>query len=79
MKQQTALEWFWNKIALKLSVQQINEFLPEFEQSKAMEKEQIMNAWEDGSETEYQYHVNGEFRRCSNDYYNETYGKQEKL
>jgi hypothetical protein len=36
---QTAVEWFWNKIALKLSVEQINEFLPEFEQAKEMEKE----------------------------------------
>jgi len=44
MKQQTAVECFWNKIALKLSVEQVNEFLPEFEQAKEMEKEKIIDA-----------------------------------
>ncbi len=37
---QTAVELLWSKIALKLSVEQVNEFLPEFEQAKEMEKEQ---------------------------------------
>ena len=36
----TAVELLWSKIALKLSVEQVNEFLPEFEQAKATEKEQ---------------------------------------
>ncbi len=36
----TAVELLWSKIALKLSVEQVNEFLPEFEQAKEMEKEQ---------------------------------------
>ncbi len=36
----TAVEWFWNKISLKLSVEQINEFLPEFEQAKEIGREQ---------------------------------------
>ena len=45
--------------------------------AKEIEKEQIIKAWEDGSETEYQYHVNGEFRKCSFDYYNQTFNQNE--
>jgi hypothetical protein len=37
---QTAVQSFWDKIALKLSVEQVNEFLPEFENAKEMEREQ---------------------------------------
>jgi hypothetical protein len=44
----TALESFWNKIALKLSVEQVNEFLPEFENAKKMEQEQNMKAYKNG-------------------------------
>ena len=47
-KQQTALQGFWDKIALKLSVEQINEFIPLLNQAKQMEKEQIENAYEIG-------------------------------
>ena len=39
---QTAVDFFWNKIALKLSVEQIVEFLVVFEQAKQMEKEQMI-------------------------------------
>ncbi len=45
---QTALQSFWNKIALKLSVEQINEFLPEFERAKQIEKEQIEKTYKNG-------------------------------
>ena len=40
MVKQTAVQSFWDKIALKLSVEQVNEFLPEFENAKEMEREQ---------------------------------------
>jgi uncharacterized protein YktA (UPF0223 family) len=85
MSQQTAVDWFaentFNQIELlKRSYVNQEEFLNGMlkfkEQAKKMEKEQIIKSWDNGSETEYQYHVNGEFRRCSFDYYNETYGKQ---
>ena len=45
---QTAVQSFWDKIALKLSVEQVNEFLPEFENAKEMEKEQTMKAYKNG-------------------------------
>jgi hypothetical protein len=65
MKQQTAVQCFWNKIALKLSVEQVNEFLPEFEQAKEMEKEQIIDAWI-ATDNELQ-------RIAAEKYYNETF------
>jgi len=40
----TAVEQFWDKIALKLSVEQVLEFMPLLEQAKEIEKEQIVNA-----------------------------------
>jgi hypothetical protein len=68
---QTAVEWFWDKIALKLSVEQINEFLPEFENAKAIEEQQIKEAMmyaldEDG-------HTGGWKYRFVNDYYNKKF------
>jgi hypothetical protein len=68
---QTALQSFWDKIALKLSVEQVNEFLPEFEQAKRMDKEQIIDA-----------HIDGQsLVSCKDEYaeqyYNETF-KQDK-
>lgn len=69
MAQQTAVESFWNKIALQLSVEQINEFLPEFQQAKTMEKEHLMMAFNDGK-------VNSILKkRNSEEYYNQTYNK----
>ena len=69
MTQQTAVESFWNKIALQLSVEQINEFLPEFQKAKAIEKEHLMMAFNDGK-------VNSILKkRNSEEYYNQTYNK----
>jgi hypothetical protein len=48
MTQQTALQSFWDKIALKLSVQQVNEFLPELQKALEMEKKQTMKAYKNG-------------------------------
>jgi hypothetical protein len=61
---QTALQIFWNKIAFKLSVEQTNEFLPEFEQAKEIEKQQIIDA----------LHYFG--IENAQEYYTETYGGQ---
>jgi|LakMenE01Jun11ns_1017448.scaffolds.fasta_scaffold9864926_5 hypothetical protein len=36
-EQQTALQGFWDKIALKLSVEQINEFIPLLYQAKVVD------------------------------------------
>jgi hypothetical protein len=44
-----------------------------FEQAKEIEKEQIENAFSDGVDDEYEYHINSEPRKNSEQYYNETF------
>jgi hypothetical protein len=65
MKKQTAVEWFWDNIALKLSFEQLNEFIPELKKAKEMEKEQIKDAYK---------FPNTLVDMSSEQYYNETYG-----
>jgi hypothetical protein len=76
---QTAVQEFWDKIALKLSVEQLNEVLPLLEQAKEMEKEQIKGAWNHGFDwgmMEQSLAEQGEQSTLidANYYYNETYG-----
>jgi len=59
----TSIQNFWNKIALKLSVDQVNDFLPLFEQAKEMHKGEIIDAWETS-------HIS---MMTSEQYYNETF------
>jgi hypothetical protein len=84
MKNQTAVDFFWNKIALKLSVEQIVEFLFVFEKAKEIEKEQIIDARVSGFASSAEG-WNGEIpcmkwsemvreTKCD-EYYNETYLK----
>jgi len=71
---QTALQEFWDKISLKLSFEQIDEFVPLFYQAKEMEREQIINAFEQGENNSVDY-FNPENRiKESEQYYNETFG-----
>jgi len=67
--QQTAVEQFWDKIALKLSVEQVLEFMPLLEQAKEMEKEQIIVAASD-----HCYPTCELATIDAEQYYNETYG-----
>ena len=65
---QTAVQSFWDNIALKLSFEQLNKFIPEFKKAKEMEKEQIKDAYNHGQQIplcEY-----------AEEYYNETYEKK---
>lgn len=43
------------------------------QQAKAMEKEQIIEAFDEGQEYEYQYHINSTPKFYSETYYKETY------
>ncbi len=64
---QTAVEWF----AQKLSEQGIDYPLQEFNQAKAMEKEQIMDAFKSGNHTEMR---GGKvIDTIAEQYYNETF------
>jgi hypothetical protein len=67
-KKQTAVEWLIDRIVQDQLHRDISHkvWLELFEQAKAMEKEQIINANEDSST------INGEFL-TGEQYYNETY------
>jgi hypothetical protein len=66
MKKQTAVQSFWDNIALKLSFEQLNEFILEFNKAKEMEKKQIKDAYNYGQQIPpFEY---------AEQYYNETYG-----
>jgi len=65
MNKQTAVEWFVKELFKKIDYIQVDPKL--IEQAKAMEKEQIENA--------YRINPNNEIWSNSGiDYYNETYG-----
>ena len=60
-KKMTAIEWLINE----LDYETISKFDKKLKQSKEMEKEQIIDAWEDGQ--------NSFSSRNAEQYYNETY------
>jgi len=63
---QTAVEWFYQRILAK-------DIKSVFEQAKAMEKEQIVEARQDGVDAVFKgYSISNE------EYYNETYGGQDE-
>jgi len=75
MAQQTAVEWLIDRLldgSLRFEETDMGFLISmdndEIEQAKAMEKEQIMNAYSDGE------HQQG-FESESEQYYNETYKK----
>jgi hypothetical protein len=65
----TAVEWLVEQYT------QGNYSWEVYEQAKAMEKEQIIKAFDEGQEYEYQYHINSAPKFYSQTYYNETYNK----
>ena len=71
---QTAVEWLENALAKKLKqiVENRDYILIEtlFESAKAMEKEQIKDAWKDSSLHRYVEEV---LEYSAEEYYNETY------
>ena len=82
MAQQTAVEWLWNEIDNLIPYQDINkaqQFNGLLEQAKAMEKEQIMKAWEDGDYAYFYSKETGKDFENGEQYYNETYTDKPKL
>jgi hypothetical protein len=75
MSKQTAVELLEQQLKKRYSLMNSE---PLFEQAKQMEKEQIEEAWDDGQECEYQYHINSESKYNSETFYNETYGGQDE-
>ena len=79
-KQQTAVEFYLDKvfdiigdaILDKLSIEQINKIHDLSKQAKEMEKQQIINAFWNGDNTDCTSEQNIE--EFADQYYNETYG-----
>jgi hypothetical protein len=74
MSKQTAVEWLASYIKgiTDLNCDEI------IEQAKAMHKQEIVKAFDEGQECEYQYHINSEPKYNSETFYNETYGGQDE-
>jgi hypothetical protein len=72
-KQITAVEWLASELHGHLAPSNGPELLAIIEKAKAMEKEQIVNAYKDGNHSEMR---GGKviFEKMEK-YYNETYGK----
>jgi len=67
-KKQTAVEWLESEMLKpNLSMKDI------FNQAKAMHKQEIEAAFENGADYEYEYHINIEPRKPAEQYYKETY------
>lgn len=69
---QTAVEWLfeklWEEPRDKFTWYSI------LRKAKEIEKEQIIEAFDEGQEYEYQYHINSAPKFDSETYYKETYG-----
>jgi hypothetical protein len=76
-KQQTAVQEFRDKIALKLSVEQVNEFVPLFQQAKEMEKERAIKFACDVHMNVKKDKVKS-LMQLVDEYYEQTYGGGEK-
>ena len=80
-KQQSSVQWFLDQLIehriiivdkTTYQVKYKHEIL--LEQAKEMEKEQIEEAFANGVDDEYEWHINNVPRKNSETYYNETYG-----
>jgi len=67
MKEQTAVEWFYQRILAK-------DIKAVFDQAKEMEKEQIIKAYETAMETD----IYNEPLKIGKDYYEQTFKQQEQ-
>ena len=69
MTQQTAVEWFYQRILAE-------DIKVVFEQAKAMEKEQIEEAFSIGEMNNDSHHYTGrKIHQDQTDYFNKTYSK----
>lgn len=71
-KQKTAVEFLYEFVQLKLTNEQQMQFEGLFQQAKQMEKEQIIEAFEDGF-VERQFSIESNAKH----YYESKYGKDE--
>ena len=92
-KQQTAVEWLENQLLKQKSIlknhfeegkwnddrcSEIDNCLEFVKQAKEMEKERLIDAFDEGQEYEHQYLINSTPKFDSKTWYNETYGGGEQ-
>jgi hypothetical protein len=65
----TAVEWLVHELGLDCTTDHEDEIHEALE----MEKKQIIDAFDEGQEYEYQYHINSAHKFDSETYYNETF------
>ena len=70
----TAVEWLIMQLPVSIRVELYEKNI--HLQAKEMEKQQIIDAFDEGQEYEYQVFVNSAPRFFSDTYYNETYGSK---
>ena len=80
----TSIEYFSEQIGV-LYTQFSNGFISlndfqlafnnQYQQAKEMHKQEIIDAFDEGQEYEYQYHINSAPKFDSETYYNETFKK----
>jgi hypothetical protein len=74
MSKQTAVQWLQEAISKKLSSEIGPYFLDLFDQAKAMEKEQIIDAYDSGEANQYSTEYNPDYKDCAPEqFYTETY------
>ena len=71
MKKQTAVEWLLEELK---KVHHPTEAMIMY--AKKLEKQQIIDAFDEGQEYEYQYHINNTPKFDSQTYFDETYGSK---
>jgi hypothetical protein len=78
-KQQTAVDIAFEKLASQgLLITRDYKNLRAYREFKEMEKEQIEEAFANGVDDEYEWHINNVPRKNSETYYNETYGNDKQ-
>lgn len=74
MSKQTAVEWLEKEfIKLESTIGVYNKMYEIIEQAKAMEREQIVEAWNSGDYAYFYSKETGRDFEDGNEYYNETY------
>jgi hypothetical protein len=74
---QGSIEWVEQQFQIIIEKNNI-ELEKIWQQLKAMHKEEIVKAFDEGQECEYQYHINSAPKYDSETFYNETYGGQDE-
>ena len=74
-KKQSSVDWLEWQINLGLSERGL---ISAFKEAKAMHKEEVVKAFDEGQECEYQVHINSAPKYDSETYYNETFGVEDE-